>query len=739
MKLNVRTRGQSESQGKPRVYLTCHPDDVDTAFPLVCEDLLRHVNCAVWYDAEQAESYAPAELYAALDEMQLVVLAVTSKFLYTENRARDVELPYALSRHLPVLPVMLESGLSREFNRVTETRIQVANRCVNDPTATPYDDVLDNYLRSVLVGDELAEQVRNAFDAYVFLSYRKKDRRHAQRLMHLIHENKQFRDIAIWYDEFLVPGEKYSEAIRDAMKKSGLFALAVTPNLLEPDNYVMREEYPKARSRKLADGDLEIIPVELYDTAFGDPRTDQQQLRDAYEGIPAVQDEHQRNELNAVMIAALDRIARKENDGSARHRFFIGLAYLCGIDMEINRERALELIQSAATDEDPCFDATEKLVDMFLTGDGVARDERTAIAWQRKLCEQYRAAYEVQHDPDEHKGFGTKYFRALIALSDMLRTVGEDEEAFTIAGQALAFGYMLEKEVGAREVERDTAVICNRLGGLCRDRGDLNEAENYYLRSMGIYRRLAQEIGTARARRDLSVSLERLGDISRKRRDYQKAEEYYEQARDIRTALSDHGGAGARRDLSAILTKLGNVRRDRKDYGGAASFYEEALQMDRMTAEELKTVQSRDDHAVSLVKLADIRRKQEQYVDAAGLLTEAVNHFTKNVESTGSLQYRKNLATALEKLADAEDGRGDRERAGDCYRKALGIREQLAAEYPSHTSDHELAVCCFRYGEFRKDAKMTERALKIWEGLCKRHPEYRQYAENARRTLEALR
>ena len=207
MKLIVKTRGQSESQGKPRVYLTCHPEDADTVLPLVCEDLLRHVNCAVWYDAELSETYEPAELYAALDEMQLVVLAVTSKLLYTDNRARDVELKYALNHHLPVLPVMLESGLSREFNRVTGTRIQVANRCVSDPTATPYEDVLDNYLKSVLVGDELAEQVRNAFDAYVFLSYRKKDRRHAQRLMHLIHENRQFRDIAIWYDEFLVPGE----------------------------------------------------------------------------------------------------------------------------------------------------------------------------------------------------------------------------------------------------------------------------------------------------------------------------------------------------------------------------------------------------------------------------------------------------------------------------------------------------------------------------------------------------
>ena len=235
MKLQYITRGMGDARGKPRVFLTCHPEDREKAIPLIAEDLLRHVNCAVWYDAEPAAEYDPWELRAALDEMQLFVAAVSSKFLYSDHRAKDVELKYALERHIPVLPILLESGLSREFNRITDTKIQVVYRTVSDPTATPYEEVLDTYLKSVLVGDELAEKVRDAFDAYVFLSYRKKDRRHAQRLMHLIHENKQFRDIAIWYDEFLVPGENYNDAIRDAFEKSGLFALAVTPSLLEPE------------------------------------------------------------------------------------------------------------------------------------------------------------------------------------------------------------------------------------------------------------------------------------------------------------------------------------------------------------------------------------------------------------------------------------------------------------------------------------------------------------------------
>ena len=739
MELVVDTRGKSDVRGKPRVYLTCHPEDMGIAVPLILEDILRHANCAVWHDVDPGGPYELQDLYACLDEMQLLVLAVTSKLLYTPSRARDVELKYTLEHHIPVLPIMLENGLAVEFNRVTDTQIHVVDRYVSDPTATPYEEVLDTFLKSVLIGDQLAEQVRDAFDAYVFLSYRKKDRRHAQRLMHLIHENRQFRDIAIWYDEFLVPGENFNDAIRDAFDKSGLFALAVTPNLLEAENYVMRIEYPLAHTRQEKQGDIEIVPVEMYEIDRGDPRTDQQQLRDVYEGIPTVQDEHRTAETNAAFLNALERIAKKENDGSACHRFFIGLAYLNGIDVEINHARALELIRSAAEDIDPCFDATQKLVDMYRTGDGVALDMREAVFWQRKLCDQYGAAYTAQHDPDEHRGFGTKRFRAMIALSDMLWEAGDGDGAFAAAQQALAFGGTLGDEVGIREVERDTALVCNRLGGLCRKRGNIQEAVAYYQRAMEIYRRLASDMGTARARRDLSVSLERLGDICRKQKDREKAQIYYQQARDIRAALIENGtDARARRDFSAILTKLGNIHKDKQEWDAAQTEYRAALEIDQVLAEEQRTPQARDDYGVSLVKLGEICRKQMQTRDAVEYLSQAVKIFEKNADDTGSLRYRKNLAAALEKLAKAADSFYQRDWADRCYERALKLREQLVYDFPSHTTRHELATCCFLYADFSRNARLMEQALQLWEEMCPRHPEYRVYVENARRILAKM-
>jgi len=197
VKLEYITPGMGDPRGKPKVYLSCHPDDFDPSVNLLAQDILRHAACAVWYDAEPAAPWDEEELLACLGGVQLMAFAVTSRFLRQPNRARDVELRCALRRHIPILPILLEAGLERAFNE-TCAEVQLVNRYVSDPTATPYEEVLDTFLKSVLIGDETARKVRDAFDAYVFLSYRKKDRRHAQRLMHLIHENPQFRDIAAY-------------------------------------------------------------------------------------------------------------------------------------------------------------------------------------------------------------------------------------------------------------------------------------------------------------------------------------------------------------------------------------------------------------------------------------------------------------------------------------------------------------------------------------------------------------
>ncbi|UNT93994.1 hypothetical protein [Allobaculum sp. Allo2] len=68
--------------------------------------------------------------------------------------------------------------------------------------------------------------------------------------MKLIHQDPQFADTAIWYDEFLSPGEDFNAYIHRALEKSCLFTMAVTSSLVLEPNYVQAIEYPEARKLK---------------------------------------------------------------------------------------------------------------------------------------------------------------------------------------------------------------------------------------------------------------------------------------------------------------------------------------------------------------------------------------------------------------------------------------------------------------------------------------------------------
>ena len=79
-------------------------------------EILAKQNCAVYYDSEPEAAYSEEELFVTLDEMNLFVMPVTYKLLGTSNRAIDTEFRYAIEKHIPVLPLMQESGLETLFN-----------------------------------------------------------------------------------------------------------------------------------------------------------------------------------------------------------------------------------------------------------------------------------------------------------------------------------------------------------------------------------------------------------------------------------------------------------------------------------------------------------------------------------------------------------------------------------------------------------------------------------------------
>lgn len=107
---------------------------------------------------------------------------------------------------------------------------------------------------------------------------------------------------------------------------SGLFVLTVTPNLVCESNYVRTHEYPLAR----AEG-KPIVPAQLVLTDHGT-------LAEQYEGIPTPTDAHDRAALWDALLKAIKTLNIQSNDDSPEHNYLIGLAYLGGIDVEVDTQ-----------------------------------------------------------------------------------------------------------------------------------------------------------------------------------------------------------------------------------------------------------------------------------------------------------------------------------------------------------------------------------------------------------------
>ncbi len=584
-KLVYKTRGNASAQGKSKVYICCHPDDAAIFTDTIVSELLQKQNCAVWY-LEDPKAPRDEELLDDLKTMQLFVMPVTRKLLESDNVAINTEFHFAMKEHIPVLPLMQEEELDTLFNERCGD-LQYLSRFVTDPTALPYDEKLKKYLESVLVSDEAAKKIRDAFDAYVFLSYRKKDRKHAQELMRLIHKHEFTRDIAIWYDEFLTPGENFTEAIRKALRDSELFVLAVTPSLNEQNNYVMTTEYPLA----VEEGKT-VIPAEMCPT-------DRAALEKGYKDIPACTDAHDDEALSKASLEGLRAVACRENDSDPAHNFFIGLAYLSGVDVEVDRDRALKLITSAA--EAGLTEALDKLVEMYQNGIGVKRNYHTAIQWLEKKAAFAKERYEEEPT----SGNGHDLIWCLIKCGDALKSVGKLDRAKAYYLQAESAAKPIADAEGTVESRRDLSVSYNRLGNTAKAQGDLDGAKGYYEQSLALFLALPEETGTALSRRDLSVSYDKLGDILKAQGDLDGAKGYYEQSLALFLAPAEETGTvESRRDLSISYERLGDIATAQGNLDGAKGYCEQSLALCLALAEEMRSAESVDDLAVSHYKLA---------------------------------------------------------------------------------------------------------------------------------------
>ena len=715
---SCKTKGNADPKGKPRVYFCCHPEDFDRYFDKLREDIFKTHDCAIYYTADMTEAFDEHDMDTDLGQMNLFVVPVTFRLLSQPNRAMDVDLAYAKRQNIAILPFMMESGIDAFYSAPEKFgQRQYINPYSTDATEISYEDKLKKYLEAVLISDETAQRVRDAFDAYIFLSYRKKDRRYANQLMRLIHKNPEYRDIAIWYDEFLTPGESFKQNIDKAMQNSKLFTLLVTPNLLEyvngEPNFVMGVEYPAAKSAGMG-----VLPAEMV-------KTDKAELREKYEDIPDCVTAQDEPALRERLLEALDKIAKSENNNDPEHNFLIGLAYLDGIDVEVDRDRALTLITSAAEADLP--EAMEKLYRMYSDGSHVDLDYRKAIVWAKRVAKYYQALYGDEHastlfalgnlavtygELGDHKK-ALELNEKVYALR--CRILGEEHPDTLISLSNLAYTYgELGNHKKALEItEKVYALRCRILGeehpdtlrslhNLASTYGELGNHKKALELKEKVYALICRILGeehpdTLQSLNNLAVTYYKLGD-------HKKALELQEKVYALRCRILGEEHPDTLQSLHNLAVTYGELGDHKKALELKDKVY--ALRCRILGEEHPDTLRSLNNLASTYGELGDHKKELELEEKVYALRCRILGE-----EHPYTLQSLSNLAVTYGELGD--------------HKKELELEEKgyalicriLGEEHPDTLQSlHNLA---YTYGELGNHKKALELKEKVYALRCR--------------------
>ena len=415
MKCTVHDRESLEN--KARIFFACHPDDFKEYFEQIVEDIDEIQKCAIYYFESDGKNHRK-DIEQNLPFMNLVVIPVTEKLLDDYTGAFDSGIVFALENNISVLPIVVDEDVvktkAKQYAKLFGDR-QYILKSDHDYTAIDYKDKLSSFLELLLLDEKTAQKVRDAFDAYIFLSYRKRDRSDVNKFIDMVHSNQEFSTVAIWYDEFLTLGEDFNDSIKEAIRKSAMCTLAVTPSILESGNFILEHEYDMMRSENKY-----ILPVELEET-------DKESLNKLY-GITDTIPGDDQERVYEMLRRALNDIGFTRTVDDPVHDYLLGLAYLNGINTISNVNHSYNLLTSAA--ENGVVDAMHALVQMlknlYVTVNSSILDHKYSDMqkWQKKYLDHL----SVNAVDDPEGDANRLYIKELFVLADIYRVNLKDEK-----------------------------------------------------------------------------------------------------------------------------------------------------------------------------------------------------------------------------------------------------------------------------------------------------------------------
>ena len=186
-------------------------------------------------------------------------------------------------------------------------------------------------------------------------------------------------------------------------------------------------------------------------------------------------------------------------------------------------------------------------------------------------------------------------------------------------------------EAAGDNAKPQLAATYHQLGIVAQERGKLDDAENWYTKSLEIETDLNNRPG-------LAATYHHLGSVAEERGKLDDAENWYTKSLEINTDLNN------RPDMAATYHQLGIVAQERGKLDDAENWYTKSLEIDT-------DLNNRPGMATTYHQLGVVAQKR-------GELDDAENWYTKSLEIKADLDNRPGMATTYHQLGNVAQERG---------------------------------------------------------------------------------
>jgi len=721
MNIARKSRGSELPKQAQRVFLSCNISNVTDRDELI-SDLLSMdagIDCVVSYLENPDVVIDEEQLQNEFSTTHLLVIFVTLDMLQSVTPGElPVEYRIAKELHIPIFPILNDDGLFNLYNEKLEPTHCIAR------LDTKYRVKLKAQMETLLVSEEIIARIKEkAFTATVFASYRKEELSELLRFMKAFHDLQGFESITVWYDNYLIAGRYFGNDIKETITTSDALVLVVTPNLATEGNYVQRLEYPFAQEIKKP-----VVPVEVVPTSH-------EQFYSLYPGVGRPIPLDDAAMLQAAFHETLDASAFANQLDSER-AYLLGVAYLKGINVERDFDRAIRLLSDAAEDYTTAsIDAANQLANIYEKGTGTNIDFNKALLWHQKTLVIQEKVLGNGH-PD------------ITATYNNIANIYENKGDYVKSLEWYQNNLEICKKVFGIE-HLNTASTYNNFALIYSRQGDYAKALDWYQKSLSIYEKVLgkDHLYTVTAYNNIALIYSRQGD-------YAKALEWHQKDLEICEKIL----GGEHPDTAAAYNNIANVYENQGDFTKALEWYQKALVICEKVLGREHPHTAATYNNIALVchyqgnygkalelnqKALKIRKKVlgKEHPDTAttynniALVYHCQRNYAKALElNQEALKIREKVlgkkhpdtGITYNNIAGVYDSIGDYDKALEWYHKDLEICEKLfGKEHPATaTTYNNIAGVYENQGDYNKALEWYHKALVICEKvLGKEHPD----------------